>query len=516
MKTYKKIISILILLTLIIGCEKKLELQNPNMFTTDLYWQTDNDFLQGLAATYKVFDTPWFGGYWGIKGIEIANGKGDDVFLINDVPCLYALQSFTNDPNCKEVLAVFTQFYNGIFRANQIIEKAPDAPISDGSKKQYLAEAKFLRGLNYFGLAINFGNVPIRLKVPGTKEDYFLQKSPEADVWKQVFKDLLDAQADLPVAYPAEWTGRATQGAATGFLGKAYLYYAQYDNTYFAKAETELAKLLKAPYTYDLMENYGDNFRPETDNNKESLFEIEFQYVGGTVPWQYAGADQTLGSVAGKEFGPAEAGGWFEFYPTNKIFDEFMKEKTADGKVDTRAYASIVWDGGTTDTLYYYQKVYNLTNFPNPYGFKCRLRKYQNWWGKDEKPVGLDQVSEINEKCLRFADILLLYGEALTMQDKVSDAYVPINRVRARAKLAALPAGYSKDQMMTEIRHQRMIEFFREGQRFYDLKRWGLLETEMANTDKPNHENFTMKYQYYPIPQAEIDANPGITQNPPW
>ena len=515
MKTYKKIICVLTVLILFIGCEKKLELTNPNTFTTDLFWQTDKDFLQGLAATYKVFDTPWHGGYWGIKGIEIANGRGDDMFAINDVPCLYALQSFTNDPNCTEVLWVFTELYDGIFRANQIIEKAPGAPISGDSKKQYLAEGKFLRALNNFGLVINFGQVPLRLKVPGNKADYFLQKSPEADIWKQIFIDLQDAQTDLPDSYSAEWTGRATKGAATGFLGKAYLYYAQYDDSYYAKAETELAKLLQMPYTYDLMENYGDNFRPETDNNKESLFEIQFQHVGGTGPWQFNGTDQSLGTAAGKEFGPSEAGGWYELYPTNKIFNEFMKEKTVDGDFDPRAYASIVWDNGA-DTLFYYQRPYNSTTFPNPYGFNCRIRKYLNWWTTNEQPVAIDEISEINEKCLRFADVLLLYGEALTMQNKVADAYTPVNRIRARAKLAPLQAGFTKDQMMSEIRHQRMIEFFREGQRFYDLKRWGLLVQEMANTDKLGHENFELKNQYYPLPQAELDANPNLTQNEPW
>jgi len=511
MKTYRKIICILSLLILFFGCEKKLELKNPNTFTTDLFWQTDNDFLQGLGATYKVFDTPWHGGYWGIKGIEIANGRGDDMFIRNDVPCLYALQSFTNDPNCTEVLWVFTELYDGIFRSNQIIERAPGAPISDASKKQFIAEGKFLRALNNFGLAINFGSVPLRLKVPGSKDDYFLKKSPEADIWNQVIKDLQDAQADLPLVYPSEWIGRATKGAATGFLGKAYLYTKQW-----ALAETELAKLLQAPYTYDLMQSFADNFKPETDNNIESLFEIEFQHVGGTGPWQFNGTDQSLGTAAGKEFGPAEAGCWYELYPTNKIYDEFMKEKTTTGDFDPRAYASIVWDGGP-DTLFYYQKPYNLKNYPNSYGFKCRIRKYLNWWTKNEQPVGLDQVSEINEKCLRFADILLMYAEALTMQGKVTDAYTPVNRIRARASLAPLASGYTQDQMMAEIRHQRMIEFFREGQRFYDLKRWGLLTQEMANTDKPGHENYqSPKYDYYPLPQAELDANPNLTQNPPW
>lgn len=166
----------------------------------------------------------------------------------------------------------------------------------------------------------------------------------------------------------------------------------------------------------------------------------------------------------------------------------------------------------------YYNRPYP-DSFPNDYGFKSRIRKYLNWWNNDEMPVGLDQVSEINEKCMRFADVLLMYAEALTMQGKVTDAYAPVNRVRTRANLANLPSGYNQDQMMAEIRHQRMVEFFREGSRFYDLKRWGLLEQEIKNDatlDKPGHENFEPKNAYYPIPQAEIDANPNLEQNDLW
>ncbi len=162
-------------------------------------------------------------------------------------------------------------------------------------------------------------------------------------------------------------------------------------------------------------------------------------------------------------------------FSTDKIFNEFQKEKTITNDFDPRMYASIVWD-------YPGAMYYNLpyTSFANPFGYKSRIRKYQNWRNNNE---GI-WISEINEKVLRYSDVLLMYAEALTMQNKTSEAYPLMNRVRSRANLAALPAGYSSDQMMTEIRHQRMIEFFREGLRFYDLKRWGIVKQEMLNSDK--------------------------------
>jgi hypothetical protein len=511
MKSIKTLIFIIAFTAVITSCKKELELSNPNQFTTDLFWKTDADFLGGLAATYKTFGSPWNGGYWNNKGIEMQNCRGDDMFMRNDVPEWYAIQSFLNDAATPIIGLMFNRFYMGIFRANQIIEKVDGAPISDASKKQFLAEAKFLRGLNNFYLVVNYGAVPLRTEVPGSRNEYYKAKSSEEEVWQQIIKDLQDAKAGLPVEYPSQYIGRATKGSASGFLVKSYLYRKDWVN-----AEIESAELMASPYKYDLLVNYGDNFRPEFDNNKESLFEYQFQFEGGVTNWQDDGLTQSLGSVSAKELGPAEATGWYELFPTNKIFDEFQKEKTTTGDYDPRMYASIVWDN-RTDTLYYYLKPYNSKTFPNTYGFKSRIRKYQNWWLVDEKaPTGNDGISEIDEKCLRFADILLMNAEALTMQNKVADAYTSMNRVRARAQLSPLTAGYTQDQMMAEIRHQRMIEFFREGQRFYDLRRWGLLGQELANSDKQNRENFQTKYEYLPLPQTELDANPNLIQNPPW
>jgi hypothetical protein len=91
-----------------------------------------------------------------------------------------------------------------------------------------------------------------------------------------------------------------------------------------------------------------------------------------------------------------------------------------------------------------------------------------------------------------------------------------MNRVRERAHLADLTPGMSADAMMAEIRHQRMIEFYREGLRFYDLKRWGLLQQEITNSDKVGREFYEDKFQYFPIPQNEINTNNKMVQNDPW
>lgn len=273
-------ILILIMMTLISCQEDVLELSNPNGITTDTYWKTEKDVNQAMAATYGLFKNTE-GGYWGVRGTELTNGRGDDFFIRNDVSNLYQLSTFTNTADNSVPTNIWNIAYRGIFRANQIIENVPNVPgLTDQQKASYIAEAKFLRGLNYFNLVINFGDAPLILTVPVTKEQYYTPKSTADEVWVQIKQDFVDAATGLPAVWPLELTGRATKGAALGYLGKSYLYTKDWAN-----AQTTLQQLTTAPYNYALMQNFGDNFLQTSENNKESVFEIQLADVGGTNPW---------------------------------------------------------------------------------------------------------------------------------------------------------------------------------------------------------------------------------------
>jgi tetratricopeptide (TPR) repeat protein len=491
----------------LVACTKDLEQISPNSIIETNFWKTDADFMSGLAATYKVFHDV-NNGYFGVRGIELSNGRGDDFFIRNDVKDLYQLSTFTNNATTGTPSGIFTGFYTGIFRANQVIEKASQSSLSDEAKKQFTAEAQFLRGLNYFLLAINFGSVPIITTVPTDRSQYFVTQAPEPEVWAQAVSDFQAAAAGLPTTYPAASVGRATKGAAIGMLGKAYVYQKNWAEA--EKAFKQLAQpngTAQAPYTYDLMPKFEDNFSKSTDNNMESLFEIQNQNVGGSQPWAGENANESLGVTTAQEFAPTEVAGWFEVSPTDKLFNEFKKEKAAGGRFDYRMYSTLVWDH---DSAMYYNRPFK--SFKLVFGYSSLIRKYQNWHENDEGIF----ISEINEKVIRYADVLLLYAETLTMQGRAAEAYPLVNRIRTRAKLAPLTSGFTTEQMMAEIRHQRMLEFFREGQRFYDLKRWGLLEQEIKNSDKVGKEFFVSKFAYFPIPQGELNTNPNIKQNAGW
>jgi hypothetical protein len=503
----KKYFFIILLCSLVISCIEDLDQVNPNAMVKDQFWKTETDVLSALASTYKSFRAP-YNGYWGYKGVQLINSRGDDFQLRLDDKNMYALSTFTNSVTTGTPSGIFSGCYTGIFKANQVIENIPNVTMADNLKSQYIAEAKFLRALNYFHLVINFKDVPIVTKVAKQQSDYPVKQSPEADVWALIESDLKDAKANLPVSYSSASLGRATQGAAIGFLGKAYVYQKKW-----AEAEAEFKLLATtdgmpvAPYNYDLMENFIDNFTATKDNNIEILFACINQQVGGTDSYSQDNANEAQGSVTAQALAPAEVGGWFQLHVTDKMFNEFQKEKTIDDQVDPRMWASVVWN----DTSMFYQR--EFSTFSKVFNKLCKIKKYQNWTKINEEP----KVTEIDEKELRYADILLMYAEAVTMLDRPAEAYPLVNRIRTRARLADLPAGYSQDQMMAEIQHQRMVEFFREGLRFFDLRRWGLLEQEIANSDKAGKENFNLaKHAYFPIPQSELDTNPLIEQSEPW
>ena len=315
----KKIIIIFCIAAILGGCKKSvLELQNPNRITTEIFWKTEADVQSSLAATYGLLrDVD--GGFWGVRGIELGNGRGDDFFIRNDVADLYRLSTFTNNADNGTANSLWNTSYRAIFRANQILENVEKVPLEGTKLQEYIAEAKFLRGLNYFILAINFGDVPLILETAKDTEDYFKEKSPEAEVWQQVIADFTAAGTDLPQSYPATWVGRATKGAGLAYLGKAYLYTKDY-----AKAEEALKQV--TTLGYQLMPEYGDNFIATKENNAESVFEIQLGDVGGTEAWGGENASQALGVTTAQEFAPSEVGGWFEAGPTDKLFNAFQRE----------------------------------------------------------------------------------------------------------------------------------------------------------------------------------------------
>lgn len=501
----KNIICLLSLL-LLASCSDFLDLDNPNKKTTQSYWQTPEDLEAGVAAIYNSLVEESPSGYWCIEAIQMKECRTENFQARNDVQGRFAISTFKNTPSTDVSSKIFRSLYVGIFRANQVIYYADQIKDIDEKKKNELVgEAKFLRGLNYFHLAMEFGDAPIITKLIEDQSEYFTEKSSQSEIWKQAMSDLEEAKKYLPASYPSTQVGRATQGAAIAYLGKAYLYQKQWD-----KAEQELKQLVdnEQTYGYGLLENYAELFDGQHENSKESIFEIQFSLEGGPDIWTDNPAMRTRATSISQECAPGEVGGWFELYPTKVLLDAFLKEKTADGSFDPRALATIAWN--YSDCIFY------TYNFEEKFGKDAVwLRKNQNWWNKDEG----DWKSTLNEYGMRYADVLLMLAEAYTMQGKVSLAAPLVQRIRERAHLqdkGSAMATWNQNDMMEEIMHQRNLEFTREGIHFYDLRRWGTLEKVIKESKAEGYANYSSRYEYYPIPEQELLNNPKISQNDAW
>jgi hypothetical protein len=495
-----------------------LDQVNPNVGNTVLYWQNSNDANKGVIACYS--GQQQLGAYrrWLNFAYDIRDDEGFSQSPWNELRDFnrFIIGNYDFEVN----LLIYRDNYRAIGRCNQVIDNVPGiSGMTPVLQKQYVAEAKFLRALSYFNLVSLYGNVPLVLKQTVNVTDIAAQAT-EAQVWEQIYADLLAAQPDLPASYSGNDVGRATQGAATALLGKAYM-----QNHRWADASTEFSKVINSTSPkYDLTANYTDNFRHTSENNRESIFEVQFSDVkkpgndGDDATSSEGGQRSQFFGVPGAGFNDGEVRPW--------VVNEFLKEATTAGQRDPRLAATVFYN--RFDKTQFPsalladddRKVYGGDNFEKRYAGDARNlgRVYWRKYATDYYRNFEDFDSPINQRVIRFADVLLMQAEALNEQGQ-PDAAVPlINRVRARARLSALALGKSQAEMRNQIMHERITELTGEGTRWLDLKRWGLLDTQAGVDQLKAHDadfaNFVVgKSQLLPLPQTDVDLAK-LKQNP--
>ena len=322
----------------------------------------------------------------------------------------------------------------------------------------------------------------------------------------------------LPVNYDnvsgpdAGQKGRATKGAALSYLGKAYLFNHNYEE---AKAYFKQVIDLNE---YSLVDDYRDNFTLENENNSESIFEVQFSREAGGVDLGWGGAPASAwGKTSARAITYAPRGfGWTDVQPTQTLFEEFLKEKTVDGKTDPRLNATIAWNDPEGYMLYGQDFATYYAN--NPADLNALfVNKYENSDGS--RTDEFDWRSGINERIMRYADVLLMYAETLNETGDTEGAYDYVQMVRDRVNLPDLRTvkpNMTQQEMFDQIAHERFLELALEGHRFDDIRRWGWLNTRLdwLIQRDPEFQTYQEGREYFPIPQLEVDNNPGTEQNP--
>ncbi|GAA3961305.1 RagB/SusD family nutrient uptake outer membrane protein [Mucilaginibacter dorajii] len=510
----KAVFTVMLVAVFAMGCKKgDLTTVNPNAQTSQTFWQNASDAVKGINAVYGslIID----GSYMRFSPI-VENTRGDDATSYSPWDQIYNMGKFNMQSNGDGVLFSWTAYYQGILRANEVLKYVPAINMDADLKKRVLGQAYFLRALYYFHLADFYKNVPMPLVPAASSADYFQKQQTQDVVWAQVISDFKAAEDMLPTTYsglsPDGQVGRATKGAAAAFLGKTYL---------FTKKYTEAAAQFKTVMDlgiYSLVPNYYDNFFANNENNAESIFEVQFSRdAGGTdLGW---GGDPSSGwgrtSARAITFG-APSFGFGDVQPTPVLYNEYLQEKTTTGAVDPRLDV----------TMYYNkpgEKLYNQ-DFATRYAGSSSLNavfchKYEN--GDSGQADEYDWRSGINERLMRYADVLMMYAECLNELGQTSDAYQYIQIVRNRVglpNLATVKPNMSQADMREQIGHERFLEFSLEGHRFDDIRRWGWLQdaTKLAwlKSRDPEFNTYTTGKEYLPIPLTEVQTNVGLVQNP--
>jgi starch-binding outer membrane protein, SusD/RagB family len=519
--------SFITILVTSISCNKsELDIKNEAAYPFEAYFASDAAIDKSVAATYS---TLLHQGLWAREYYFIFDLMGGDAKpntpLLGD---LLAMAQYNFGSNQEQITLLWASLYRMILRANVVIDRTTVwtaiTTLEQQHKKQYIAEAKFLRAYANFLLVNCYGAVPLRKDYVSTVADKYPSRNTVAEVWKAVEDDLKDAQVDLPISYDAQNLGRATKGAATALLGKSYLYQKKWQ-----AAQDELTKLTLPPYNYTLESNYLNIFNENNQNSTENIFQVmhkkwsswgegnQYYVFGGQEGW---GGKHTHSGIA-QEYG-------FKDWTNVKLSDAAVKAFTYPNPagtgtyVDPRAKFTFYGDAASGGQTQYCQTCpggvipYSFVNAAEPQRGGYSPLKYQYY---DKVAIYGGPQSGINSQVIRYADVLLMLAETYIQQGNTGAVPLGlINQVRTRAGATSYTSLGAQADATTILIRERQLELCGEQSRYFDLQRWGIFKQTLnaqfqAEFGKQPVED---KHLLFPIPAREKNVNPNIVVQNGW
>jgi hypothetical protein len=483
MNKIKYIIAI-ILTGFIFSCEDFYDKQPLDQLSNATFWKTESDLNMALAGVYRRMQNEiiddriaawdgltdnawsqynWLSGFYGVA-------KGDVVS--------------TNDLSS----GMWSACYRAISSCNIFLSNIEGfTSVDQETKTRYTAEVRFIRAFEYYWLVQCFGGVPLVLE-PLTFENMRKPRNTKDEVLAKIYEDLDFAIANLP---DEPYSGHAVKASAQALKARIKLFNGNYADA------VSISKQIMDGGLFRLSEDYRANFieSHDQDNCPEIIFSIKF--LGPTNPNP---SDQTYGW-------------WGSVNP----MEEFVLSHEPS---DIRLKANVLSPGDPWP-LGEKQNGPGSAYFAGDQQF-VGTHYNCNKWVNQETATPADWASLGNDAThLRYAEVLLVYAEAtneLTGPDQ--SVYDAVNAIRNRAELDDLPDGLSQEEMREKIRHERRIELAFEAQRYFDLKRWGIIGSIVPTIPEPPSSATTFRvwqdhFMLLPIPQAEIDKDPdNLVQNP--
>jgi starch-binding outer membrane protein, SusD/RagB family len=489
-----KYIIIGLLVLLYSSCAKDdITLQPQGKELDVTYYQTESQLNEAIYAAYDPLQHLIWGAspfMWGSIASDDAIAGGADQtdqksYQMADRFTLSAVEDKEDDMN-----QLWIARFKLVYRSNLILKFADKT--SDFGKMAR-AHANFLKGYAYFDLTRMFGGLPIIDVVPNYSDKF--GRSSQEDTWKAIEGYLLTAIEDLPERSGGiDPNGLATRASAQALLGKVYVYQKKYSD-----AITVLEQIAQNTTEYSLEPDFSEVFNPANKHSKESIFEINFTRTDGGTIWDEYGNGNASYTLCGPRTGEVPIAnatfvwGWGMNQPTQKLVQAF----DAMGDI-VRKKSSVL----SSDSI---KSVSPSTAFQN------ELTGY--WDMKHIRRQGFftsaTQVAQ-NIIVLRVSDVYLLLAESYANTGDEINALKYLNLVRNRAGLSDASGGAD---LFSKIKKERQLELCLEGDRYFDLVRWGDAAAELTGEvyDQPNGLNYTtgkpgiITNGLFPIPEKEMD-----------
>jgi hypothetical protein len=568
--TMKKIVIVLAsfaVLGSLASCDKYLDVKNPNNQTTYDFGYTESDLQEALIACYNRIRLE---GTFARVGYTLDAVRGDEVWNASQQWYLPY-----DNLNSSGQIDIGDQWpwrdnFHVVNRCNLVLSRIETAELTGTNVQRIEGEARFLRALAYYTLATYYQEVPLFTDYAqySSIESMYAENVSQDLVFDQVEDDLKRAIDLLPTRDAGgEWAkGRATQGAAAGYLARAYMFRHKY-----SEALDLLKGIINGEYGhYELTKDYGDNFREGStyENNVESLFEVQFlDYgMGGSdEEWTPVNisSNATQGHAVESNYGSQELGSWGDLAASPWLYNLFKAERCTDGTLDPRLYWTIVTyepeysaytgttnagypNGGDPRSNVVYQKEITYTPRCNNAQGGMSIAKFTNARNNLYSSIVTGLHCGVNLRLMRFSDVLLRAAECENeISGPTQQAIDWINEVRTRAGLAKLQlsdfAG-NADKLFEQIANvERPKEFGCENGRGIDLIRWGFFydagrlaqisqhscfmldtaegspvstqELTTATASDYSYKYFTAGHEYFPIFQGTRNANKNIHGN---
>ena len=503
------------------SCDKFLE-EKPTDFVAPVnFYTNEKEVASALAGVYDVMGKTGTYGRYLFFELDASDHTYPYFSSTQDISL------FNYDIGDTKLLTTWSLFYEGINRANMLLENIDKADMSPALKEQYRGEALFLRAYYHFVLSNYWGEIPLRLTSIKSPGDVDKAPSKVNEIYTQIVADMelaADKVADI-MTLPSG--GRISKSAVWGILARVNLKMAGAplrDATKYVEAKKWAKKVIDLNY-HRLNPDYTQVFKnhsQKTYDTRESIWEVEFAYISGAQH-----EEGSVGSINGIATSNTAIG--YSYGAQRVVRDYYTSFEENDERRDWNIN-NYTYSGTTTNKVYY----------TDPIGFN----RYASKWRREYEvsPVKSVNTTTINFSLLRYADILLMYAEADNMLsgDRSPESVDHVNQVRRRAfgKLKAgaiavnaydLPNSLDEVEFQMAVQEERSKELGMEGLRRFDLVRWGLFITKMQNlstyyssvpsTLQPGFRaylNVTAKDTLLAIPRDEITVNKLMKQNKGW